>query len=263
MQDLNICLLQTDILWEQRDENLQLYSAKLGQMKRPCDLIVLPEMFATGFTMNRDCAEDESGPTLQWMKEQAKKHQCVITGSIITLHEGDLYNRLYWVLPQGNYQYYDKRHLFRFGGEHEYYAPGNRKIIVQIKDWNICPLICYDLRFPVWARNTYTNTEFEYDCLLYIANWPERRAHHWKSLLVARAIENLSYCIGVNRIGADGKGLTHCGNSMVVDPQGNVTLPLADSEQGLIELVLERKQLLDWRNRFNVAQDWDHFNIKD
>jgi predicted amidohydrolase len=175
--------------------------------------------------------------------------------------EHTLYNRLLWVNPDGQYTTYNKRHLFRFGHEHEHYEPGSEKLIVELKGWKICPLVCYDLRFPVWARNTYKDQQFEYDCLIYVANWPERRAHHWKSLLTARAIENLSYCIGVNRIGVDGKNHTYSGNSMVVDPLGQVFHPLEDHQEGLIETRLDAQILTDWRNRFNVGLDWDAFEI--
>lgn len=262
MQNLNVCLFQTDILWENRDENLSAYALKLNHLKAKPDLIVLPEMFATGFSMNSAiCAEEEDGPILNWMRTMAKKHQCDLTGSAMIEDGNLLYNRLFWVKPDGSYNTYNKRHLFRFGREHEYYAPGSEKLIVELKGWKLCPLVCYDLRFPVWAKNTYSNHQFEYDCLIYIANWPERRAHHWKSLLMARAIENLSYCIGVNRIGVDGNGLSHAGNTMLADPLGQLLHPLKDHQEGLIEMVLDSTILTDWRSRFNVGQDWDSFQI--
>lgn len=261
MQDLNVCLVQSDILWEQRDENLKAYSEKLSQLQTAPDLIVLPEMFATGFTMNAACAEEELGAILGWMQQMAQQHQCVITGSAMIKDHSAFYNRLFWVQADGQYSTYDKRHLFRFGREQEYYEPGNKKVIFALNGWKFRPLVCYDLRFPVWARNTYINGAFEYDCLLYVANWPERRAHHWKSLLIARAIENLSYCIGVNRIGKDGNGISHAGNSMICDPLGAVVQQLDDHQQGLISTTLESKTLLDWRTKFNVGQDWDRFEI--
>jgi omega-amidase len=263
MQNLNVSLIQSDILWERRDDNLKAYASLIEQIKTPPDLIVLPEMFATGFSMNASsCAEKEQGPILAWMKDVAKKLQCVIMGSAMISDGADHYNRLFWVEANGAYSFYDKRHLFRFGGENEYYTQGNQKILMTLKGWIFCPLICYDLRFPVWSKNTYKDQHFEYDCLIYIANWPERRAHHWKSLLTARAIENLSYCIGVNRVGTDGNDLIYSGNTMIVDPQGLAQQPLPDHQPGIIEVVLEGKNLQRWRTKFNVGQDWDSFEIR-
>lgn len=261
MQDLKVSIVQTDILWEQKEQNLREYSQKLARLEPGTDLVILPEMFATGFTMNKNCAEAPEGPVLEWMQEIARTRDCVITGSIM-VNEGDaLFNRLYWVSPDGSYRSYDKRHLFRFGREDEHFRQGNQKLLVTLKGWNISPLICYDLRFPVWARNTYSGGTFEYDLLIYVANWPERRAHHWKSLLIARAIENLSYCIGVNRIGKDAFGLSHSGGSLICDPTGKITGTLEDNVPGIITTTLEAKTLSDWRTRFNVSLDWDRFQL--
>jgi predicted amidohydrolase len=263
MQDLNISLIQCDLHWEDRDRNLDMISALLEKLVPGTDLIVLPEMFSTGFSMNTKlCAEQDGGYTLDWMKEKAASKSCVLTGSVMIRENFKLVNRLYWVYPDGRYQFYDKRHLFRFGREDEHYQSGSKRIITEAGGWKFCPLICYDLRFPVWSRNKYVKGDFEYDCLLYVANWPERRAHHWKSLLVARAIENLSYCVAVNRVGNDGNGLSHSGNSMVVDPLGQITHKLEDHQAGIIQATLAASTLLDWRQKFNAALDWDEFVLR-
>lgn len=163
--------------------------------------------------------------------------------------------------PDGNIQSYDKRHLFRFGNEHNYFSAGNQKKIFDCKDWNVCPMICYDLRFPVWARNTYAEEKFQYDLLIYLANWPEARKHHWQALLKARAIENLSYVIGVNRVGVDGKGVHYSGNSMVVSPRGEVLFEGENNIEELKTITLNRELLKQYRDKFNVALDWDEFQI--
>lgn len=262
MQDLNICLIQSHLYWENREKNLIHFESILKTVPSGTGLIVLPEMFSTGFSMNTEnLAEPPDGPGLEWMKRQAAAHQGVITGSLMIKENKRYLNRLYWVHPDGHYQSYDKRHLFRFGGEDEHYQSGTQRIITRAGDWKFCPLICYDLRFPVWSRNTYANDEFLYDCLLFVANWPERRAAHWKSLLVARALENLSYCVGVNRVGDDGHGHPHSGNSMVVDPLGQLTAQLPEHETGMIRATLSASALLDWRQKFNAGPDWDKFEV--
>src|SRR5690606_24430266 len=201
MQDLRITIIQTSLHWQDASANRTMFSEKLAAAAPATDLIVLPEMFTTGSSMDAaGLAEDAEGPTLQWMKEEAVRYSAVLTGSVMVKEGDNYYNRLYWVRPDGTYEHYDKRHLFRMAKEHHSYTPGKEKLLVELKGWNICPLVCYDLRFPVWSRNTGS----QYDLLLYVANWPKPRANAWSTLLQARAIENLSYVVGVNRVGTDG-----------------------------------------------------------
>jgi predicted amidohydrolase len=174
---------------------------------------------------------------------------------------GKFFNRLYWMRPDGTYETYDKRHLFRFGNEHEHFSAGNKILITEIKGWKFRPLICYDLRFPVWCRNSYLNGNFEYDCLLITANWPERRSHPWKALLMARAIENMSYCIGLNRVGVDGRGNDYSGDSQVIDPTGKIAGSCETHREQMITIKLSSENLLNYRKSFNTGQDWDKYTI--
>lgn len=216
MQDLIISIIQTDLVWENVAANLANFERKIASIKQPTDLILLPEMFTTGFSMkSEELAESIDGRTMQWMAQQAKKHNAVIAGSLIIKEKGNYYNRLIWMRPNCSYQSYDKRHLFAMGGEHEHFTAGTERLIVELKGWKICPLVCYDLRFPVWARNTEN-----YDLLLYLANWPIPRITHWQALLKARAIENQCYTVGVNRIGTDAFGNYYSGNSAIIDARG-------------------------------------------
>ncbi|MEI8278848.1 MAG: amidohydrolase [Bacteroidota bacterium] len=216
-QQLNITLIQHDIVWEDKQANLQQYEQYIAGIKEKREIVVLPEMFSTGFSMAPErLAEPMSGSSVQWMKDIAHKYRCILTGSLIIEVNGHFYNRLLWVQPDGQLGYYDKRHLFAYGNEDKHYTPGEKRLIVQVKGWRICLLVCYDLRFPIWARNQNE----EYDILLYVANWPERRSLAWKTLLQARAIENMSYVVGVNRIGTDAKDINYCGESSVFNPLG-------------------------------------------
>ncbi|MGB0788609.1 MAG: nitrilase family protein, partial [Marinirhabdus sp.] len=209
MNTLRTTLIQTHLHWEDPTANRAHFESLIKQMDKKTDLIVLPEMFTTGFTMNaKGMAEATNGPTLLWLQAIAKKHRCAITGSIIVKDNGLYYNRLYFVRPDGSYGQYDKKHTFTLAGEHKTYTAGRVKTTINYKGWKICPLICYDLRFPVWARNTEG-----YHLLLYVANWPKKRIHAWDVLLKARAIENMSYCIGVNRTGIDDNGHEYPGHS--------------------------------------------------
>ena len=219
MSLLKITTFQTYLFWENIDKNLEYLTLRLTSIRETTDLIVLPEMFNTGFSMNPDkLAEKMNGKSIKWMHEQAKKYKCVVTGSIIIKEKNNNYNRLIWMRPDGSYEYYDKRHLFGLGEEDQHYKAGAKKLFVELKGWKICPVICYDLRFPVWLRNTNQ----EYDLLLIVANWPERRSLHWRSLIPARAIENQAFVVGVNRVGHDGNEVYHSGDSMCIDPNGKV-----------------------------------------
>jgi omega-amidase len=262
MQDLKVTIVQSSLCWEDRDANLRAFDEKLSGLKGNTDMIILPEMFSTGFSMNcAQCAEEENGPTLQWLKDRSAALGCVITGSIM-IYEGErFYNRLYWMRPDGSYDHYDKRHLFRFAGEHLNFNAGGQHLVTELKGWKFRPLVCYDLRFPVWSRNRYDSGNFEYDCLVYVANWPEKRSQHWKELLTARAIENISFCIGVNRVGDDGRGIPHTGDSRIIDPAGTLTSFVDPGKEEVRTVSLQAETLLAWRKAFNVGQDWDNFTI--
>jgi len=260
MNDLKVTLIQSSLFWEDKPKNLEQFSKKIDDVKDATDLIILPEMFSTGFSMKpENLAETMKGETVTWMKEKAKKKNCVIAGSFICEENGHYYNRLLWVNPDGSYVKYDKRHLFSMGDEHNHYAAGEEKVIVELKGWKICPLICYDLRFPVWARNT---KDASYDVLIYVANWPERRSYPWKTLLLARAIENQCYVIGVNRVGADGNNITHSGDSAVIDAKGEIISKIKPSEETIETVSLSYSDLQDFRKQFPAILDADQFEVK-
>jgi omega-amidase len=258
MNNLSVALVQTDIVWENIDENLEFYTKKILSIKNDVDLIVLPEMFTTGFSMKPESlAETMSDKGVNWMQEMSEKANANICGSLIIEEYGKYINRFLNCSPDGNISYYDKRHLFRMGNEHEHYIAGNKRLIYKIGDWRIHALVCYDLRFPVWSRN-----KNEYDVLIYVANWPESRREVWKKLLMARAIENQCFVIGVNRIGKDGTGITYSGDSMLIDPRGNVTVKAKDYNEEIIYSELSLSELIDFRNKFPVMLDADDFEIK-
>lgn len=255
-RDLNVTLIQTALHWEQPQVNRAMFADKIAQAGET-DLIVLPEMFTTGFSMNAAAhAESMDGPTLTWLAEQAAAHDAAITGSVMIKTDEGHCNRLIWMPPDGRYRYYDKRHLFRMAGEHEYYRPGGERLIVELHGWRICPLVCYDLRFPVFSRN-----RGDYDLLIYVANWPSPRRRHWSALLTARAIENLSYVIGVNRVGDDGNALHYSGDSALVDMAGDVVFSAADSEF-CKTFTLDAAGLAAWRARLPFHLDADRFDIR-
>ncbi|MEO0731238.1 MAG: amidohydrolase [Bacteroidota bacterium] len=233
MEDLKVTLIQADLRWEDPTANRGYLSRLMAQISEPTDLIVLPEMFTTGFTMN-PARHAEPENSVNWLAEQAAKTGAVVTGSQAIVHGDKYYNRLFWVQPDGSYEHYDKRHLFTLAGEHEHYTAGEQRLLVQLKGWTICPLICYDLRFPVWSRNRE-----EYDLLIYVANWPAQRAYDWQTLLRARAIENQCYVVAVNRVGTDGNGHQYRGDSCVIDPGWRKTLySVADKEVVHTEVLL-------------------------
>jgi omega-amidase len=255
--NLRVTIIQTALHWQDADANRQMFSEKLAATQPATDLIVLPEMFTTGFSMGAsELAEDADGPTLQWMKEEAAKYDAVLTGSVIVKEGESYYNRLYWVRPDGTYEHYNKRHLFRMAKEHHTYTAGKEKLLVELKGWNICPLVCYDLRFPVWSRNTQS----QYDLLLYVANWPKPRANAWSTLLQARAIENLSYVVGVNRVGSDGNRNPYSGDSAVIHPKGYHLLETHEVE-GVHTITLSKQELTDFREAFPAHLDADDFTL--
>lgn len=257
MENLKVTLFQGYLYWENIDKNLQNIGVRLSGLRTKPDLIVLPEMFSTGFSMEAEkLAEEMGGKTMHWMLQMAREHNCVITGSLIIRENGNYYNRLVWMRPDGTYNCYDKRHLFAMGKEHEAYTPGNKRLLVELKGWKICPVICYDLRFPVWLRNVHEM----YDLLLIIANWPERRIAHWRALINARAIENQAYVIGVNRVGHDGEEVYHSGDSMCVDPQGNIVYHKRD-EEDMYTLTLIANEVARTRKLLPFLKDADEFSI--
>lgn len=259
MEDLKVTIVQSTLHWENVDANLAMFSNKLKDIvPASTDLIVLPEMFSTGFTMSANkVAEDMNGKAVEWLKKTTAEKKCVITGSLVIKEENKYYNRLVWMKPDGTHETYDKRHLFRMGEENNTYTAGKKRIITNIKGWKICPLVCYDLRFPVWCRNV----NHEYDLLVFVANWPEIRNYPWKQLLIARAIENQVYLAGVNRIGKDGNGFKHTGDSAVINPKGTITSKTKADEEAIETVTLSWKELEDFRKAFPVAMDADKFKL--
>ena len=259
MADLRLSLIQTDLAWQAAELNRQLLEQQLLPLAGTTDLVILPEMFTSAFAMGAGAiAEEHPGPTLQWMQTIAKRLDAAITGSIAVTANGKRYNRLLFVKPNGTTAHYDKRHLFRMLGEDKRYAGGSSKILVEWRGWRILPLVCYDLRFPVWCR--YTQTE-PYDLLLCVANWPAERNQHWRTLLQARAIENLAYVAGVNRIGVDGNNLEYLGHSAVVSPKG-VELLQAAAAAGVYKATISMQELLAWREQFPAWMDADEFALR-
>ena len=257
MDILKTAILQVDLAWEDREQNLRIFSEKINDIIEQVDLIVLPEMFSTGFSMNAAAlAENINGPTVKWLQETAKKKNSAITGSIIIEEEENFYNRLFFVFPNGTFKTYDKRHTFTLAKEDQTYTAGKERLIVEYKGWKICPLICYDLRFPVWARNTV-----DYDLLIYVANWPETRIHAWDILLQARAIENMSYCIGVNRTGLDGNEYKYNGHTAVYDCLGKNLGPTGRQGEFTEIISLHKTSLIDTRDKLKFLQDRDSFNL--
>lgn len=266
---LKVSIIQSELHWENVDQNLEMFAQKIEAISESTDIIVLPEMFNTGFSMDSsELAETMDGKTVAWMKAQAIKSNAVITGSLIVKEiplsggaRGGFFNRLIWAQPDGKLYTYDKRHLFRMAGEHNHFTAGDNRLIIEYKGWRICPLICYDLRFPVWSRNTSKNESPVYDILIYVANWPAVRKQPWSKLLEARAIENQCYVIGVNRVGEDGKGIAYSGNSVVVNPKGDVISSIAENADTTESVDLSLAELNEFREKFPVSLDGDDFTL--
>ncbi len=260
---LRVTIVQADLAWGDKKTNLDNLTKILHQHQEETDLIILPEMFATGFlTEPEEIWEPVNGPVMRWMSSMASALNAVITSSIAIKEDGKFYNRLIWMRPDGTYEKYDKRHLFSMGNEHEHFTSGFESLIVELKGWKIKPLVCYDLRFPVWSKNRYREGSYEYDLLFYVASWPNVRRTAWQTLLAARAIENLSYCIGVNRVGQDEKGYPHSGGSVIHDFKGNLVSGCADDTTEAITMELDYEELNEFRNHFNVGPDWDFYNFE-
>jgi omega-amidase len=253
MQDLTVTLVQTHLAWEDIDANLDLINTRVDGIQGPTDLIILPEMFSTGFSMHaRELAEKMTGKAVTWMRAKAAEKNAVITGSVMVADGGRFYNRLVWARPHGDPLTYDKRHLFRYAGEEKIFTPGDRHLTVEIKGWRIRPFICYDLRFPIWVRNL----NLAYDLAVFVANWPAKRAAHWRALLRARAIENQSFVAAVNRVGTDGNGFEFNGYSALIAPAGRVLFEEANTAC-TPTLQLKHKTLEDYRSRFPAWMDAD------
>ncbi len=263
MSTLKVSFIQSELYWQDVSANLAMFEEKIWTIEEGADLIVLPEMFNTGFTMEADrLAEPENFTTFKWMNQVAQQKRATIVGSFITKVNGQFFNRLYWVEPSGRYAYYDKRHLFRMGDEHLTYTPGAGFIIQNLKGWNIKPLICYDLRFPVWSRNRINakNKLPEYDLLIYVANWPAARTDVWDTLLKARALENQCYCVGVNRIGTDGMNVEYNGHSAMYDFKGKPLNQISETP-GLYSVEIHLNKLKEFRMKFPAYLDNDPFTI--
>jgi omega-amidase len=262
MPTLSITLIQTQLHWEDKDANLEMLEQKINAIQEPTHMVILPEMFSTGFSMkSEELAETMDGATVQWMKKVAASKKIILAGSAIIEDGGERFNRLIWMLPTGQLGYYDKRHLFAYGEEDKHYSAGTKRLIASVNGWKVNLMVCYDLRFPVWARQQFDEEqEFEYDVLIYVANWPERRNTAWKSLLRARAIENQCYVIGVNRVGNDGNNVYHSGDSMVIDPLGEILYEKAH-EEDLFTIQVNKEHLLGIRDKFQFWRDADDFEI--
>lgn len=255
---LTLSLIQPHMAWEDKQANLQHLEALVASIPAPRQVVLLPEMFSTGFSMKPEpLAEPMDGPTVRWMESIARRHRIILCGSVIIQEDGHYYNRLIWMQPDGVHYHYDKRHLFSYAGEQEAYTPGQSKLIVQVNGWRICPLICYDLRFPVFSRNDAAQP---YDLLIYVANWPEKRRTAWQTLLRARAIENQCYVAGVNRVGTDGNGHPYVGDSALIDPLG-ATIWEESGAECVRTFTLEHSLLTDYRAAFPALKDADSFRL--
>jgi predicted amidohydrolase len=261
MQDLKVCLIQCSIYWENIGKNLDEFGKRLDSVTNKPDIIIFPEMFTTGFSMNTEVAELMNGQAVSWMKNKSAVSRCIIAGSLFICEDGKYFNRFVWMYPDGRIETYDKRHLFKMGNEHEIMSCGARKKIVEYQGWKINLQICYDLRFPVWSKNRFKNESYDFDVLVYIANWPEIRNHAYKTLTIARAIENQSYVIWVNRVGKDKNGINHSGDSMVIDPAGKILAAAPPGQDEILHCVLNREYLDDLRKKFTVGLDWDDFRM--
>ncbi len=263
MQDLEILYIQANLIWENPTENRTRFEQLIKQLERKFDLVVLPETFTTGFPVDpKPFAETINGETIQWMKRLSATTGAVITGSFLLKEKEKYFNSLIWMRPDGTFERYDKRHVFSMGGEHHRITPGNQPLLTTLKGWKIKPMICYDLRFPVWSKNRYHQNTFEYDLAIYTANWPAVRSYPWDILLKARAIENQAYVLGVNRVGTDGPGNSYSGHSKVVDAKGNILSEAPDNLEAVMHATLSAEALLSFRKKFNVGPDWDTFEIK-
>lgn len=268
-QPLTITIIQTDLHWEDKTANLRMLEEKIKNIREKTEIVLLPEMFSTGFSMKPGVlAETMEGETMQWMRRVSMEKKIILAGSVIIRDrstgskEDQFFNRLVWMLPNGHYSVYDKRHRFAYAGEDQQYTAGHKRLISSVKGWKVNLMVCYDLRFPTWARQQTQSGSPEYDILVYVANWPDKRIHAWKTLLQARAIENQCYVVGVNRVGKDGNDINYTGNSMVVDPLGEV-LYNKEGVEDIFTFTLSYDQLQVTRDKFPFWKDADRFVIVD
>lgn len=246
------------LAWQDPEANRRRLGELIAALPGPCDLVVLPEMFTTGFTLEPEPnAEPMGGPSVRWLAETARRHGVTICGSLVIAENDRFRNRLIWMTPAGECRHYDKRHLFRMAGEERRYTAGAKRELVQLRGWRICPLICYDLRFPVWSRGADA-----FDLQIFVANWPAARQSAWRTLLPARAVENQCYCVGVNRVGTDGNGIAYAGGSLVADYLGNLTADLGAGES-TVTVTLDGAALVRYREKFPAWRDADAFRVFD
>lgn len=263
MYNLNVAFIQSDLKWEDKAFNREHFSEFIGEVRDGTDLILLPETFTTAFPVDPiEFAEGENGPTMLWLKDKAKMKNAVICGTILLKKDGLYRNSLIWMRPDGSFELYHKRHPFSIGGENKVITKGSERLIVELKGWKISPFVCYDIRFPVWARNRYQNESYEYDLAFYLANFPDSRMIVWNGLLVARAIENQAFVIGVNRVGEDPHGLHYSGESQVIDPRGNIISNVEAYKEGIGYATLEYENLQKFRTKFPLGPDWDSYDVK-
>jgi len=263
MQDLKILALQADLYWEDPEKNRVKFANKIKENFNSHHIIILPETFTTGFPVDPySYWEDINGATVNWMRQISAEYNTVVTGTLLIKSNDNYANTLIWMSPDGRLKHYEKRHVFSMGGEHEKITAGSDKLIIEFLGWKIRPMICYDLRFPVWSKNHFDeNAGFEYDMAIYVANWPAIRSYPWKTLLLARAIENQAYVIGLNRVGTDGPGNSYSGDSMIVDPKGALLQQGTEDKDEALSVSLSYNNLMKFRNKFNVGPDWDKFTI--
>jgi omega-amidase len=262
MQDLKVTLIQTNLFWEEMQKNLRHFDQLLDRLDEPTDLILFPETFNTGFSINpATCAELMGGPSMQFLRDKSAERNAVIMATLLICEGNGCYNRLVCMHPDGHFETYDKRHLFRLSEEYKIFKEGSHKLIIGVKGWKILPIICYDLRFPVWSKNTWSGGKYAYDLMVCLANWPASRSHAWKTLLVARAIENQACVAGVNRVGYDGNGTWHSGDSMAVDAKGNMVYAAREGIEAIETVTFSAGDLQLYRDSFTVGMDWDHFTI--
>ncbi len=261
---IHIALVQVDLVWEDEPANLKKIDRLLQQIAPETEIVILPEMFSTGFTMNVDKFDKPVGrQAFEWLQKKATELDKIITGSLLTGENGKYYNRMFWMRPDGSFEYYDKRHLFQMVGEDKVMTSGKRKVFVEYKNRRFQLQICYDLRFPVWSKNNYDKSTdtYDFDAIIYIANWPESRKQAYMSLLKARAVENQSFVIWVNRVGVDAKNIAYSGDSQVLDPHGNSLIQATSSKEEIISLTIDFSVVDKLRNAFNAGQDWDRFKF--
>jgi len=263
MQDLKIMCMQSDLVWNDPDKNRELFEIKINNHADNHDLIILPETFTTAFPAFPEFSSEEiNGNSVKWMAKMAAKTGAIVTGSLIINNNGKSTNTLIWMKPDGQFSTYEKRHVFSMAGENEVIERGKEQMIVELKGWKIKPMICYDLRFPVWSKNKFDESNnYEYDLAIYVANWPSVRNYPWTQLLLARAIENLAYVVGVNRIGYDKTGKLYGGNSMVIDPKGKIISDAGEGRERILTEILSYSELIEFREKFNAGPDWDKFSI--